>query len=77
MSALLLHLQISCTSTRLTSLAESAASLQEFIQTTLSLSLDEYEFAILKALSIFSPGKFNCKLIPYEDISTLFFIFSL
>lgn len=62
-SALLIHLQSNCTSTRLTNIADHVSRLQYFIKTANFYNLDDYEFAGLKALILFSPGEFPLSLL--------------
>lgn len=38
------------------SMAEQMTKVQSFLQNALPLSMDDYELASLKALSLFSPG---------------------
>lgn len=56
-SALLLNMQSNCTSSKLTMIAEHASKLKLFIKTVENLNLDEFEYASLKVLAVFSHGK--------------------
>ncbi|CAG7725358.1 unnamed protein product [Allacma fusca] len=58
-SALLIHLQSNCTSTRLNNIADHVSRLQYFIKSAHYFNLDEYEFAGLKALVLFSPERYS------------------
>jgi len=64
-SANLMHLQTSCTSAKLTAMADHVSKLNHFIKSVQSLSLDDIEYSALKAMSLFSSGKyaFNILLI--------------
>lgn len=59
MSALLLHLQTNCTSSRLTNIANHCARLQYFIKSAHLFNMDDYEYAALKALILFSPERYS------------------
>lgn len=58
-SALLINIniQVNCSSSRLTTIAEYASKLKQFIKTMESINLDDFEYSSLKVLALFSPGK--------------------
>jgi hypothetical protein len=62
LNALLVHLQANCTSSRLASIADHVSKLRIFIKNTQSCNLDDFEFAGLKSLAIFSPGESFCNV---------------
>ncbi|XP_021954770.1 orphan steroid hormone receptor 2 isoform X2 [Folsomia candida] len=57
-SALLLNMQSNCTSSKLTMIAEHASKLKLFIKTVENLNLDEFEYASLKVLAVFSHDRY-------------------
>jgi len=57
LNALLMHLQANCNTSRLASIAENVSKLRVIIRNALSCNLDDFEFAALKALAIFSPER--------------------
>jgi len=66
LNALLEHIRANCSSSRLTTIGDQVSKLRLFIGSADVLNLDNVEWAALKALAMFSPGKFILLLFPFN-----------